>query len=167
MKKYFLQITILLLCCFTAVAQTPKPKPNFTLKELIALANNDDEYFDTYVTNKGFEFKEAEKTEDGCETSIYDFGASGDRLFRNQSVNKTNCQNYVLVIWGPDSIKVYNAIKNELKISGFKFLEIVLAIKVLITTLQCSLGSNSSLSTNTILQQNIFFLLLLKVILGL
>jgi hypothetical protein len=75
MKKQFLQITILLLCCFTTVAQSPKPKPNFTLKELIALASNDDEYFDTYVTNKGFEFNKAEKEDDGCENSSYDFGA--------------------------------------------------------------------------------------------
>jgi hypothetical protein len=88
MKKYILQITILLLCCFATVAQTTKPKPNFTLKELIALASNDDGYFDIYVNNKGFEFKEAKKEDNGCENSVYTFGASGDRNYSNQIVDK-------------------------------------------------------------------------------
>jgi hypothetical protein len=121
MKKYFLQITILLLCCFTTVAQSPKPKPNFTLKELIALTSNDDEYFDTYVTNKGFEFYKAETEGDGCERSKYAFDFSKNRVYADQFIGKDNCKNSARIRWIPENIKAYNTIKKELKINGFKF----------------------------------------------
>ncbi len=120
MKKQILLFICLLFCVTKINAQTKTP--NFKLKELIALASKDDEYFDTYVTGKGFEFTEA-KNIDECEAINYDFSASSDRKFRTQSIYKINCENFWTCHWYPGTIKAYTAIKNELKANGFKFIE--------------------------------------------
>jgi len=67
MKKYFLLIILITFTCNASVfAQTIIP--SFTLTELIALACNNDEYFDNFVINTRFVFNKARKVEDceGC-----------------------------------------------------------------------------------------------------
>jgi hypothetical protein len=113
MKNLFtFSFLTLILFSFKANSQ------DFTIKEMYSLVKNDEDFFDTYVTSKGFQFKKS-NTEDNCLEMLYDYEANASRIFAAQFLIYTKCENTLNITWQFSDIKKYLFFKSQIKPMGF------------------------------------------------
>jgi hypothetical protein len=108
-------VFIALMLSFSGFTQS------FTLNELIKLANSSDDYFDTYVTQKGYVFQKT-KDDKYVSSDQYMFLVNG---FRTHFIFKAHPKNETFgwVIFQTPKSSTYLQIKNELKSKGYVFVE--------------------------------------------
>jgi hypothetical protein len=109
-------LIVLILFCNVLYGQS------FNLNELIRLSKSDLNYFDTYVTNKGFMFLE-KRTESNYIANVYvQNSASG---YKTNYISKLDyfSHNEVMIAYRTINSKIYLNIKNDLVKYGFKYIE--------------------------------------------
>lgn len=109
-------LILLILFCNNLFGQS------FNLNELIKLSKSDLNYFDTYVTNKGFMFVE-KRTESNYIANVY--VQNNDRGYKTNYINKLDyfSHNEVMITYRTINSKIYLNVKNDLAKSGFKYVE--------------------------------------------
>lgn len=97
----------------------------FSFNELVALAKNNIDYFDTYVTKKGYEYFDVEQR-NSAEKRSYSFGRDS---YSNKAKYWISFIQYAetsdeicYVSWSTDR-KHYINIKEQMQANGFKFLK--------------------------------------------
>jgi hypothetical protein len=94
---------------------------SFSLNELIKLANSSDDYFDTYVTKKGYTFNEI-KDREYSKSIGYTFLVNGySEFFVSKILWKT--RSFGFVTFQTDNISNYLKIKEDLINFGYKLSE--------------------------------------------
>ena len=93
----------------------------FTVDEFIKLGKASDDYFDTYVTKKGYQFEEVEDR-DGFLSKSYSFSINGSKRYY---VSKHNAKDKKIewVSFQTPNSNHYLKMKEELKKNGFYLLK--------------------------------------------
>ena len=113
MKKFVLTIT---MCCIS----TAIFGQNFTLSELIKLNNYKLDDFDTYVTQKGYQYYENDNTDRTDETSYVLYSNGVRKAYISKFHYKTQTKEMVSFQTGDNA--TYLKMKSDLKNLGFKFI---------------------------------------------
>lgn len=95
---------------------------SFNLNELIKLSKSDLNFFDTYVTNKGFMFVEKKKESDYF-ANVY--VQNNERGYKSNYINKIDFISHheAMIAYRTTNSKIYLKIKDELVKYGFKYIE--------------------------------------------
>lgn len=117
-----MKILLLFICTLFSVSAFSQ---SFNLSELIKLCRSNDEYFDTYVSQKGYQFSD-NTDEDHQKGESYTFKINGaNTYYISKYISDYNGvfpTNYIVTFQTPN-LKNYLGIKNEIINNGYRFIK--------------------------------------------